>query len=129
MTAPVLVNSRPDPRNSRCRHLIVALAVLAVTHFGAGQGLLHATEVEPSIGVAEMRDDQTIVLLLRAEEGDGAAIGEAQLVYPPDHPQYEEILEHLGDLEPGDSISVRPWPGPGEPKNEEPCAGRDKRNK
>jgi len=62
-----------------------------------------------SIGVAWMEADGTIVLQLRAE-GPGGARGDALMRYPVGHPQYQEILQHLGGLEKGQSKPVPPWP-------------------
>ena len=64
---------------------------------------------EASIGVARMEADGTIVLQLRAE-GPGGSIGDALMRYPVGHPQYREILQHLGGLEKGQSKPVPPWP-------------------
>lgn len=63
-----------------------------------------------SIGMATMEQDGTIVLLLRAEEVGGTTIGDACLQYPPTHPDYQEILSHLGAIKPGESKPVLPWP-------------------
>jgi hypothetical protein len=62
-----------------------------------------------SIGIAEMTSDRTIVLNLRAS-ADRAGAGEARLVYPPSHPQYREVLEHLGGMSPGETKPIPPWP-------------------
>ncbi len=62
----------------------------------------------PSIGVATMEKDGTIVLQLRAE-GPGPMIGDALFKYPPKDPQYAKILNHLGGLRPGESKPVPPW--------------------
>ena len=74
----------------------------------------HAPEItltieETSIGSATMTADGTIVLSLRAE-GPGAVIGDTQLRYPKNHPDYQKILAHLGGLQPGESKPVSPWP-------------------
>jgi len=61
------------------------------------------------IGWAEMEVDQTIVLFLRAE-GPGGIVGHGVLRYPRSHPQYAELLAHIGGLRPGQRRSVRPWP-------------------
>jgi hypothetical protein len=61
-----------------------------------------------SIGSATMTADGTIVLDLRAESP--GAHGDARLVYPRSHPEYEKILAHLGGLKPGEQKPVRPWP-------------------
>ena len=65
--------------------------------------------LEASIGVARMEADGTIVLQLRAE-GPSGATGDALMRYPVGHPQYLEILQHLGGLEKGQSKPVPPWP-------------------
>lgn len=62
-----------------------------------------------SIGKAVMKDDGTILLQLRAET-DSGDIGQSLLVYPPDHPRYQSILNHLGGLEPGGEKPVPPFP-------------------
>jgi len=62
---------------------------------------------QPSIGQADMDADGTIILHLRAVSP--TAIGDAQIRYPKDHPQYKMILEHLGGLEPGQSKPVPPF--------------------
>ena len=62
-----------------------------------------------SIGAARMESDGTIVLQLRAE-GPGGVLGDALLRYPTGHPQYHEILQHVGGLEKGQSKPVPPWP-------------------
>jgi hypothetical protein len=61
------------------------------------------------IGDATMKDDGTIVLDLYPELPGGGR-GIAQLVYPPDHPRYRAVLEHLGGLRPGEQKPVPPWP-------------------
>ena len=66
------------------------------------------TEQPTSIGSATMEKDGTIVLQLRAQSGP--TIGDAQFTYPPTHPQYGEILSHVGGLKPGESKPVPPWP-------------------
>lgn len=62
-----------------------------------------------SIGTCSMEADGTIVLRLRAE-APGGIVGHALLKYPPDHPEYQSILDHVGPLKPGETKSVRPWP-------------------
>lgn len=66
-------------------------------------------ETPDYIGTARMDRDGTIVLDLRAED-EGGAVGVGRLVYPPAHPQYQRVLEHLGGLEPGQSKPVPPFP-------------------
>ena len=68
-----------------------------------------APQVAESIGSATMKADGTIVLQLRAADQTGRR-GDAQIVYPPSHPQYQEVLKHLGGLKPGEEKHVPPWP-------------------
>lgn len=67
----------------------------------------HSTEVQ-SIGTAVLLADGTIELTLRAE-GPGGIVGDGFLVYPPTHPQYQDVRKHLGELTPGQSVPVPPW--------------------
>jgi hypothetical protein len=69
-----------------------------------------APAIQPgSIGSATMLADRTIVMNLRAS-GPGPQIGDAQLRYPPSHAKYQEVLRHLGGLQPGETKSVPPFP-------------------
>jgi hypothetical protein len=78
----------------------------SIVIFGAGPKSEPAT-----IGTAKMEADGTIVLRLRAELPGGGS-GEGQLVYPPTHPEYNKILEHVSPIAPGQTVLVRPWPRP-----------------
>ena len=62
-----------------------------------------------SIGSVKMEENGTIVLRLRAETPEDG-LGDALLRYPPGHPQYDEILRHVGGLEKGQEKPVSPWP-------------------
>ena len=61
------------------------------------------------IGTAQMSADGTIMLTLEAPNPDGTK-NYGVMVLPVDHPRYKEILQHVGELKPGDSIPVAPWP-------------------
>jgi len=63
-----------------------------------------------SIGSARMETDGTVVLQLRAESPGGAK-GDALFRYPPGHPEYKNVLQHLGGLEKGQEKVVPPWKG------------------
>jgi hypothetical protein len=56
-----------------------------------------------AIGQATMQDDKTLVLDLYEP-------AHARLTYPPSHPQYRNVLDHIGGLEPGQKKLVPPWP-------------------
>jgi hypothetical protein len=95
--------------------LVVALASsLAANFAGAAAAADRNSQPIPcedidSVGTAKMSADGTITLQLRSLWPDPVA--EAQLVYPPSDPQYEEIKHHLGGLAPGESKPVPPWCG------------------
>jgi hypothetical protein len=50
-----------------------------------------------------MQDDKTIVLDLYVP-------AHARMTYPPSHPEYRKVLDHIGGLEPGQKKLVPPWP-------------------
>lgn len=75
---------------------------------GVSEVMTVKPEQQPSIGTATMEPDGTIVLQLRAE-GPGGSIGDALFRYPPDHPEYRSVLDHLGGLHPGEGKPVPPW--------------------
>ena len=88
---------------STTRRRLLALAIAMLTLWS-----LRAAEAE-YIGVATMLPDGTIHLRLRAPLPGGGA-GEGEIDYKPDSPDYQQILEHLGGLQPGETKPVNPWP-------------------
>lgn len=72
-------------------------------------GFLSSPANQGSIGEANMLSDGEITLDLYAIDSETGARGHTQLRYPTSHPQYEEILEHLGGLQPGERKPVPPW--------------------
>ena len=56
-----------------------------------------------------MDEDGTINLWLRAESDDGA-VGQGFFTYAPGDEEYDEVLEHIGGLKPGENKPVPPWP-------------------
>lgn len=59
-----------------------------------------------SIGEARMLADRTIELEL-SDEGARDSVGAGTFRYPAAHPQYDEILAHVGPMQPGQRRSVR----------------------
>jgi hypothetical protein len=85
----------------------VLLGVL-VGAAGAAVTLVRA-EDRPYIGVATMLPDGIIHIELHLSiSGGGVADGFKD--YQPDDPYYQEVLDHIGGLKPGESKPVRPWP-------------------
>lgn len=61
-----------------------------------------------SYASARMEDDGTIIMVLHMWANGVFADGEAS--YGKEHPQYQEILAHVGGLTPGQMKTVPPWP-------------------
>ena len=70
---------------------------------------MNDTKTPASIGTAKMLQDGTIVMNLRAE-GPGGIVGDGQVTYPPGHPNYREVYQHLGGMKVGEEKAVLPWP-------------------
>jgi hypothetical protein len=64
---------------------------------------------QSSIGVANMQEDRTIVLRLCSVYEDGM-IAHGYFTYAPADKDYASVLTHLGELRPGQSTAVPPWP-------------------
>ena len=61
------------------------------------------------IGTAWMEADGTINMRLKAV-GPGV-YGVGTITYPQDHPNYAQMLKHIGAMIPGgDKVNVRPFP-------------------
>jgi hypothetical protein len=68
------------------------------------------TEARPSMpftGTATMQDDGSLTLRLRLTS-DGKPIDDT-LTYKTTDRGYDDVLRHLGGLNPGDTKSFRPW--------------------
>ena len=111
------------------RFEIVAAVALAVAltschQDGVRQQITNVQESlnQPSVGVATMDNDGTIVLRLRAE-GDGRTVAESELRIKPKDPNYDSTLQHLGGLKAGETKLVPPWPDhpQAQPATEKTC--------
>ncbi len=82
---------------------LVALAITATIGFSA-----HGRAQDPVIiGDARMQEDGTIVVNLR-RTADGINLS-GIVRYPTNHPDYREVLEHIGGMKPGDVRLVPAW--------------------
>jgi hypothetical protein len=61
----------------------------------------------PFTGTATMQDDGSLTLHLRLTS-DGKEIDDT-LTYKTTDRGYDDVLRHLGGLDPGDTKSFRPW--------------------
>lgn len=90
------------------------LVVLLLSMLGGG---CLAADVKPSLsdarpsmpysGTATMRDDGSLTLHLRLDTS-GKQIDET-LTYKTTDRGYDDVLRHLGGLDPGDSKDFDPW--------------------
>ncbi|OGC04957.1 hypothetical protein A2276_03275 [candidate division WOR-1 bacterium RIFOXYA12_FULL_43_27] len=87
---------------------LVLIFVFIIILLSSGCKVKGGDSVVNSIGEATMLQDGTIVLNLRGQ-GEGGMKGDAQLSYPKNHQNYNEILKHLDGLKPGESKPVPPW--------------------
>ena len=69
-----------------------------------------------SIGTCFMQDDGSLILRLRATGGPCASgepvdvVGSATIIYACNDPAYDQILEHVKPIRPGETKMVAPWP-------------------
>jgi hypothetical protein len=71
----------------------------------------------PSVGVARMLANGTILVGIRGAEPDGAL--QAVLMVEPGDSTYQPIIEHVGGLKPGETKSIPPWPDTPPPKKDD----------
>src|SRR5258705_10164224 len=62
----------------------------------------------PSVGVATMLENGTILVGIRGPARDGPL--QAVLMVEPGDTNYQQIIEHVGGLKPGETKSIPPWP-------------------
>ena len=80
---------------------------------------------EPSVGVARMLENGTILIGIRGPGVDGPL--QAVLMVEPGDTNYQQIIDHVGGLKPGETKSIPPWPdqapkGAGKPVESPPGA-------
>jgi hypothetical protein len=66
-------------------------------------------EADVIIGTATMQSDGTIVLRLWTGHGTIGPKGQTLKTCSPGHPDYDEIVEHVGGLRPGETKNVPSW--------------------
>src|SRR5258705_5508911 len=62
----------------------------------------------PSVGVATMLENGTILVGIRGPATDGPL--QAVLMVEPGDTNYQQIIDHLSGLKPGETKSIPPWP-------------------
>ena len=105
MTTPVAESFRSRPLNALLAITIVVLLGLA----GAGE----AREAV-IIGDASMLEDGTIVINMR-RTADGIDVS-GVITYKVADPHYQEVLDHLGGMTPGEVKLVPAWDEDNDPK-------------
>jgi len=61
------------------------------------------------VGTATMEKDGTLVLRLSSYDERVGGRAEGVLRYPPAHHQYQSILDHVGEIKPGQTKAIKPW--------------------
>jgi hypothetical protein len=74
---------------------------------------------EPSVGVATMLENGTILVGIRGPATDGPL--QAVLMVEPGDTNYQQIIDHLGGLKPGETKSIPPWPDQSPKKSDKPA--------
>lgn len=60
-------------------------------------------------GTATLETDGTIVVRITSKE-KGQPVAHGYFRYPPTHPEYRQISEHVGRLTVGVAKEIEPWP-------------------
>ena len=92
---------------------MLRLALAAVIALLALSGAAWAAEkpgASSSVGVATMLQNGTILVGVRGPDPDSALQGVLK-IEPGDSP-YQQIIEHVGGLKPGETKPIPPWPDP-----------------
>jgi hypothetical protein len=97
------------PETGIMRKIAVGFILLCAAGAGSAQEI-RSSDARPSMpyaGTAEMLDDGTLSLHLRLTS-DGKALNDTQ-VYKVTDRAYDDVLRHLGGLQPGETKQFRPW--------------------
>lgn len=73
---------------------------------------------EPPIGVAQLKENETIVLHLKGKEGDLS--GEAEVEFKLGDKLYDDVFKHLGGIKKGETKLVPAWQDANERKQGQP---------
>lgn len=73
---------------------------------------------EPPIGVAQLKENETIVLHLKGKEGDLS--GEAEVEFKLGDKLYDDVFKHLGGIKKGETKLVPAWQDASEKKQGQP---------
>ncbi len=73
---------------------------------------------EPPIGVAQLKENETIVLHLKGKEGDLS--GEAEVEFKLGDKLYDDVFKHLGGIKKGETKLVPAWQDASENKQGQP---------
>ena len=76
----------------------------------------------PSVGVATMLENGTILVGIRGPAVDGPL--QAVLMVEPGDTNYQQIIDHVGGLKPGETKSIPPWPNQAPKEPDKPAGSR-----
>lgn len=91
-------------------------AALAALFLSGLQAMADPTQTGDTIGIVTMLSDRSLHMRLRSVECNGT-IAEGQMTVSPDRSDYQAILDHVGELKPGETKPVPAWPT-------EPCPSK-----
>ena len=97
------------------------LAALLLTCSGAALAAENPAAA-PSVGVATMLENGTILIGIRGPAVDGPL--QAVLMIEPGDTNYQQIIDHVGGLKPGETKSIPPWPGQAPKEPDKPSESR-----
>ena len=103
---------------------MIRAAPLAALLLACSGDVLAAEDPDPapSVGVARMLENGTILVGIRGPGPDGPL--QAVLMVEPGDTNYQQIIDHVGGLKPGETKSIPPWPNQAPKEPDKPAGSR-----
>ncbi len=103
------LDGKPDADAQERNQQLNSVEILGGHRLAAvpGKVQLPADKSESPIGVAVLKDKETIVLHLKGKSG--STTGEAEVEYRPGDLYYEDVFKHIGGIKKGETKLVSPW--------------------
>ncbi len=103
------LDGKPDADAQERNPQLNSVEILGGERMAAAPGKvqLPADKSEPPIGVAVLKDPETIVLHLKGKTG--TTTGEAEVEYRRGDLYYDDVFKHIGGIKKGETKLVPPW--------------------